>query len=290
MKIGFLGLGNMGEPIAANLITAGHQLTVWNRTASKAEPLVKQGAKLAKNISDAAANEVVFTMVADDAALRQILEGGLLDTMPKGAVHVSLSTISVSMAEELKRIHKDRQQLFVSAPVFGRPDAAAAKKLFIVAAGEAKALAIVRPMLAAIGQQVTELGTDPVQANVTKISGNFLIASALEAMGEAVALVRKYGVEPVQYMEFLTSTLFSAPIYKNYGMKIAKSEYEPTAFRAPLGLKDMRLAVAAGEAKTVPLPLASLVHSQMLTAIAHYGDDVDWSTIARLSSDHAGLK
>ena len=290
MKIGFLGLGNMGEPIAANLITAGHQLTVWNRTASKAEPLVKQGAKLAKNVAEAAGNEAVLTMVADDAALRQILDGGLLDALPKGAVHISLSTISVAMAEELKKLHGDRQQLLVSAPVFGRPDAAAAKKLWIVAAGEAKTLAKVRPVLEAIGQQVVEIGDDPVQANVTKISGNFLIAAALEAMGEAVALVRKYGVNPVQYMEFLTSTLFSAPIYKNYGMKIAKSEYEPTAFRARLGLKDMRLAVAAGESKTVPLPLASLVYGQMLTAIGHYGEDIDWSTIAKLAADHAGLK
>jgi 3-hydroxyisobutyrate dehydrogenase-like beta-hydroxyacid dehydrogenase len=290
VKIGFLGLGNMGEPIAANLITAGHQVTVWNRTASKAEPLVKQGAKLAKTVAEAGRNDVVLTMVADDQALRQILDGGLLEALPKGAVHISLSTISVAMAEELKKLHSDRQQLFVSAPVFGRPDAAASKKLWVVAAGASKTLAKVRPVLDAIGQQVVEIGDDPVQANVTKISGNFLIASALEAMGEAVALVRKYGVDPVKYMEFLTTTLFSAPIYKNYGMKIAKSEYEPTAFRAPLGLKDMRLAVAAGEAKTVPLPLASLVHDQMLTAIAHYGEDVDWSTIAKLSSDHAGLK
>lgn len=290
MKIGFLGLGNMGEPIAANLIKAGNQVTVWNRTAAKADPLVEQGAKLAKDIADAARSEVVCTMVADDNALRHILEGGLLDALPKDGVHISLSTISVAMAEELKKQHKSRHQLFVSAPVFGRPDAAAARKLWVVVAGEPATIAKVRPVLDAIGQQVTEIGDDPVQANVTKISGNFLIASALAAMGEAVALVSQYGLDPVKYMEFFTSTLFASPIYKNYGMKIARQEYEPVGFRAPLGLKDMRLTIAAGENKLLPLPVASLLHDQMLTAISHYGEDSDWSTIAKVASEHAGVK
>jgi 3-hydroxyisobutyrate dehydrogenase-like beta-hydroxyacid dehydrogenase len=290
VNIGFLGLGNMGEPIAANLIKAGHQVTVWNRTASKAEPLVKLGSKLAKDIGEAARNEVVCTMVAEDHALRQLLEHGLLAELPKGATHMSISTISAAMSEELKKLHGERQQHFVSSPVFGRPEAAAAKKLWVVVAGDKNAVAKVRPLLDAIGQQVVDLGEDPVQANVVKLTGNFLIASALEAMGEAVALVRRYGVDPVQYMEFLTTTLFAAPIYKNYGMKIAHGDYEPVAFKAPLGLKDMRLTIAAGEAKNMPLPMASLLHDQMLTAIAHHGEDVDWSIIAKVSSDHAGLK
>jgi 3-hydroxyisobutyrate dehydrogenase-like beta-hydroxyacid dehydrogenase len=290
VKIGFLGLGSMGEPIAANLIKAGHQVTVWNRTASKAGPLVKQGATLAKEVAEASRNEAVCTMVADDHALRQMLEGGLLAALPKGGVHISISTISVVLAEELKTLHSDRQQLYVSAPVFGRPEAAAAKKLWVVAAGDTAAIAKARPVLEAIGQQVVEIGEDPVQANIAKIGGNFLIASAMEAMGEALALVGRYGVDPVKYMEFLSSTLFAAPIYKNYGMKIARQEYEPVGFRAPLGLKDVRLAIAAGEAKTVPLPLASLLHDQMLTTIAHYGEEVDWSSIGRLAAEHAGIK
>jgi 3-hydroxyisobutyrate dehydrogenase-like beta-hydroxyacid dehydrogenase len=290
VNIGFLGLGNMGEPIAANLISAGHQVTVWNRTASKAEPLRKKGAKVAKDINAAAANEIVFTMVADDPALRGILAAGFAESLPKGALHISLSTISVAMAEDLKKLHHERGQLYVSAPVFGRPDAAEAKKLWIVAAGSSDALAKARPVLEAIGQQTVEIGSDPVQANVTKISGNFLIAAAMEAMGEAVALVGRYGVDPVRYMEFLTTTLFAAPIYKNYGGRIARQEYEPVGFRAPLGLKDMRLAIAAGEGKTIPLPLASLLHDQMLTTIAHYGEDVDWSAIARLAAEHGGIK
>ena len=290
MNIGFLGLGNMGEPMAANLIAAGHKVTVWNRTAQKAETLGKTGATIAKDVQQAAKNEVVCTMVADDRALLQVLDGGLLEALPKSAIHISHSTISVSMSDDLKRMHSERGQSFVSAPVFGRPEAAAAKKLWVIAAGDPAVVEKVRPVLDAVGQQVTFVGEDPVQANVTKISGNFLIASAMEAMGEAVALVRKYGVDPVQYMEFLTSTLFNAPIYKNYGMKIAKSEYEPVGFRAPLGLKDVKLAIAAGEGKTVPMPLASLLHDQVLTAIAHYGEDVDWSTIAKLAADHAGLK
>lgn len=290
MTIGFLGLGNMGEPIAANLIKAGQQVTVWNRTAAKAEPLVKQGAKLANGIREAAQNEVVCTMVADDHALQEILEGGLLDALPQGAIHVSLSTISVEMVEKLKKLHGERGQAYVSAPVFGRPEAAAAQKLFVVAAGKAPLIEKLRPVLNAIGQQVVFMGEDPVTANVTKISGNFLIASAMEALGEAVALVRKYGVDPVQYMEFLTSTLFTAPIYKTYGMKIAKQEYEPVGFRAPLGMKDARLAIMAGEAKRAPMPLASLVHDHLLTVVARYGEDVDWSTIARLAAENAGLK
>lgn len=290
MNIGFLGLGNMGEPIAANLLSAGHQVTVWNRTASKAKPLVDKGARLAENVAEAAAHEIVFTMVADDHALEQILQAGFAQSLPKDAVHVSLSTVSVDMAEKLKRVHKQHQQLFVSAPVFGRPEAAAAGKLWIVVAGERKALEKAQAALNAIGQGVFEIGQDPVQANVAKIAGNFLIASAIEAMGEAVALVRKYGMDPVKYMDFMTSTLFSAPVYKNYGMKIAKEEYEPVGFRAPLALKDMRLAIAAGEGKTAPLPLASLLRDHMLMTISHYGEDVDWSMIAKLAAEHAGLK
>ena len=290
MDIGFLGLGNMGEPIAASLVAAGHQVTVWNRTAAKAEPLVNKGAKLARNVGEASKHDVVLTMVADDHALEEILQNGLLDSLPSGGLHISLSTISVAMSERLKQVHSERKQLYVSAPVFGRPEAAAAKKLFVVAAGDKEARKKAKPVLEAIGQQTVELGEDPVQANVVKISGNFLIASAMEAMGEAVALVRKYGVDPVQYMEFLTSTLFAAPVYKNYGMKIANSEYEPVGFRAPLGLKDARLALAAGEGKGMALPFASVIRDQMLTTIAHYGPDVDWSMVAKLSADHAGLK
>jgi len=290
LKVGFLGLGNMGEPMAANLIAAGHQVTVWNRTAAKAEPLKKQGAKVATEIKDAVRNEVVCTMVADDPALRALLTGGLLDALPAGAVHISHSTVSVAMAEELKREHGKRGQAFISAPVFGRPEAAQAKKLFVVAAGDPALVEKVKPVLDAIGQGTTLIGDDPVQANVAKISGNFLIAAAMEAMGEAVALVGRYGVDPVQYMEFLTSILFAAPVYKNYGMKIAKQQYEPVGFKAPLGLKDAKLTIAAGEGKYVPLPLASLIHDQMITAISHFGVDVDWSVIAKLSAVHAGLK
>jgi len=291
VNIGFLGLGQMGEPLAANLVKAGHHLTVWNRTASKAAPLVKQGAKLANDIADAARNEIVCTMLADDSALQHILDDGLLDALPRNGIHLSFSSISVAMAEKLKKLHHDRGQHLVSAPVFGRPEAAAAAKLWVVVAGHPPVVAKIRPLLDAVsGNQVVDIGPDPVQANITKISGNFLIASALEAMGEAVALVRRYGVDPVQFIDFLTSTLFAAPVYKNYGAKIARNEYEPVGFRAPLGLKDMRQTIAAGEAKTIPLPMASLLHTQMLTAIAHYGVDADWSVIAKLAGDHGGTK
>lgn len=290
MDIGFLGLGNMGAPIAANLLRAGHQVTAWNRTPAKAEALRPQGAKVASDIADAARHEVVCTMVADDRALQDIVDGGLLDAMPKGAVHVSLSTISVAMAGEMHRRHAERGLAFLAAPVFGRPEAAVSHQLVIVAAGDAAAIETCGPLFAAIGRQTFPMGDDPVTAAVVKISGNFLIASVIESLGEALALVRCYGLDPQQYVDFLTSTLFTAPVYKGYGGVIAAEKYEPAGFRITLALKDVRLALAAGEAKGAPLPLASLVRDHILATISRHGDHVDWSAIAKLSAENAGLK
>ena len=291
MNLGFIGLGQMGAGIAANLITAGHEVTVYNRSIEKTEALVARGARAARVVADACRGEVVMTMLADDGTLEQIVfdDGGVLATLPKGAVHVSLSTISVALCERLAAAHAAAAQRFVAAPVFGRPQAAAAAQLYIVAAGAADALATCQPLFDAIGQRTFTLGDSPPAAALVKIGGNFLIASAIEAMGEAMALVAKAGVDRNRFVEILTSTLFNAPVYRGYGALIAAQQFEPAGFAAPLGLKDVRLALAAGESLRVPLPLASLLRDRLIELLARGGEKQDWSAIARLAAEDAGL-
>jgi 3-hydroxyisobutyrate dehydrogenase-like beta-hydroxyacid dehydrogenase len=290
MDVGFIGLGHMGAGIAANLLRAGHCVTVYNRTPAKAEALVAQGAKRASRIADACRDEAVITMLADDDAVADVVLGerGVVESLPAGALHVSSSTISISMSERLATAHAKAGQRFVTAPVFGRPDVAAAGRLFIAAAGEPAAVAAATPLFDAIGQKTFIVSETPKAANLVKLSGNFLIAAAIEALGEAIALVGKGGVERHQYVDMLTSTLFNAPIYKTYGALIAGGKFEPAGFSAPLGAKDIRLALAAGEELRVPLPLANLVHDRFLTLLAHGGDRLDWSAIGALAGKDAG--
>ena len=290
MKIGFIGLGQMGAAIAANLVKAGRDVTVYNRTASKAEPLVALGAKAAKTVGEAARGDVVMTMLADDHAVEEAVfgAGGILASLPKGALHISSSTISVALSDRLTEAHAKAGQRFVAAPVFGRPDAAAAKMLFVAAAGPADAIETAKPLLADIGQKIFVLGTKPSSANLVKLSGNFLIANVIEALGEAVALVTKGGVDRHAYIDFLTSTLFNAPVYKVYGNMIANQKFSPAGFAAPLGAKDVRLALAAAEDLRVPLPLASLLRDRFLRLFAEGGDQLDWSAISMLAAKDAG--
>ena len=294
MDIGFIGLGNMGSAMATNLIGAGHDVTVYNRSPAKADALVELGAKRADTIHDACRGEVVFTMLADDDAVWHAtfgdvdLAGGIIDALAAGAVHVSCSTISVSLAEQLAHSHADAGQLYVSAPVFGRPEAAAAAKLFVVAAGAPKAVEAVAPLLDVVGQRTFVVAEQPPAANLVKLSGNFLIASVIESLGEAMALVNKGGVDKHQYLEILTSTLFDAPVYKTYGGLIADEKFTPAGFAAPLGLKDVRLVLDASEALAVPLPIAGLLRDRFLALIAGGGADLDWSAIAMLSDRDAG--
>jgi len=293
MKVAFLGLGNMGEPMAQNLLKAGHELTVWNRTTSKADKLRSQGAKVAHSAAQAArAAEVAITMLADDHAVASAVEGadGLMQTLPKGAVHISSSTISVALSQRLANEHAQHGQEYITAPVFGRPDAAAAAKLFIVAAGKQDVVERCKPVLEPMGQRLFYIGEKPEMANVVKLSGNFLIASLIEALGEAIALNRKYGIDPHQYVELLTNSLFAAPIYKTYGSIIAHQRYSPPGFKLRLGLKDVKLAIAAAEAVDMPLPLASIVRDHTLAAIGRGMEDLDWSAIAKLAAENAGLK
>jgi 3-hydroxyisobutyrate dehydrogenase-like beta-hydroxyacid dehydrogenase len=258
MKIGFLGLGQMGGGMAANLVKAGHEVTVYNRSPGKAEALLAQGAKAAKTATEASGGDAVFTMVANDQALEALSfgESGIIAGLAKNAIHISASTISVSLAEKLTEAHEKAGQRFVSAPVFGRPDAAAAGKLFVVAAGPAATLADCAPLFEAIGQRTFTLGDKPATANLVKLSGNFMIASVIETLGEAMALVGKGGVDLHAYLDMLTSTLFAAPVYKTYGNLIAGNKFEPAGFAAPLGQKDIRLTLAAAENLNVPMPVA----------------------------------
>ncbi len=292
MKVGWIGLGNMGLPMARNLLKAGHDVVVYNRTRSRAESLQRDGAKVAGSPAEVAAAPIVVTMVADDSALEGLIfgPGKVLEVMARGAAHISMSTISVSLSKHLAEAHAKAGQAYVSAPVFGRPEAAAAAKLFIVAAGPGEAVRACQPLFDAMGQKTFVMGEDAPVANVIKLSGNFLIASTIESFGEAFALVRKYGVDPLLYLDFLTNSLFSAPVHKTYGTLIAEDKYQPVGFKVPLGLKDVKLVLAAAEAASVPMPVANLIHDRFVTLMAHGMRESDWATIARLSAENAGLE
>lgn len=292
MRIGLIGLGQMGTGIAANLLKAGHELTVYNRTRAKAEAFASEGAKVADHIADACRGDAVITMLSNDDAVESAVygEGGVLASLSKGAIHVSSSTISVALSKRLAEHHAERGQRYVAAPVFGRPEAAAAAKLFIVAAGSPEAVKTAMPVFDAIGQRTFTVSEDAPAANIIKLSGNFLIASVIESLGEAMALVGKAGIDKHQYLELLTSTLFGAPIYKTYGTLIADEKFSPPGFAAPLGLKDVRLTLAAGDDLRVPLPLASLLRDRYLTLLANGGDNLDWSAIGGLPAKDAGSK
>jgi 3-hydroxyisobutyrate dehydrogenase-like beta-hydroxyacid dehydrogenase len=290
MKVGFIGLGHMGSAIAANLVKAGHDVTVYNRSAGKADALVALGAAAAARIADACRGEVVMSMLADDTALTETVWGDdrLLATLPKGAIHVSMSTISVALSKRLTEAHASAGQRFVAAPVFGRPEAAAAAKLFIVPAGDAAAIGACQPLFDATGQKTIPMGSEPSAATLIKLSGNFLIAALIEALGEAIALVGKAGIDRQAYVDLLTSTMFPAPSYKIYGGLIAQGKFEPAAFAAPLGHKDVRLAMAAAETLRVPMPIASLLNDRFLRLLAQGGENLDWAAIGGLATEDAG--
>jgi 3-hydroxyisobutyrate dehydrogenase-like beta-hydroxyacid dehydrogenase len=291
MELGFIGLGHMGQPMARNLLKAGHRITVYNRTRSKAEALAVDGAEVADRPDQCCRGDAVITMLADDAAVERVVFGdaGILAALAPGKAHISMSTISVALSDRLTEAHTDAGQIYIAAPVFGRPDAAAAAKLFIIVAGRDGPIAHCRPLFDAMGQRFFTVAEKPSSANVVKLSGNFLIASMLESLGETVALVRKSGIDVMRYIDILTNTLFSAPVYRTYGSIIAGEAYEPAGFRLVLGLKDIRLALAAAEAEAVPMPIASLVRDHFIEGVAHGDGDADWSALARVAARNAGL-
>jgi 3-hydroxyisobutyrate dehydrogenase-like beta-hydroxyacid dehydrogenase len=291
MKVGFVGLGNMGSAMAGKLLEAGHEVVVYNRTRSKAAPLVDCGARAAARVAEACEGDAVMTMLAEDAAVEGLVfgEGGVLQSLGQRTIHVSMSTISVGLSERLAAVHAAADRRFIAAPVFGRPDAAAQGKLFIVVGGDPDVIDACVPLFEALGQKTVRIGEQPQAANLVKLSGNFLIASVIEALSEAMALVRKAGIDPHQYYNLLTSTLFKDPAFTIYGKLIADQKFEPPAFAAPLGEKDIRLTLAAAEGLRVPMPIASLVHDRLQTLIARGGEKLDWSAIGQLAANDAGL-
>ncbi|GAB2585429.1 NAD(P)-dependent oxidoreductase [Dyella jejuensis] len=290
MKVGFIGLGAMGSAMASNLVAAGHSVTVWNRSEAATEKLASLGAKVARTPDRAVQGDVLHSMLANDQAVREVfIDGGLLDAMDPGTVHVNHATISVALARQLAEEHARRNLGYVSAPVFGRPDVAAAGKLNILVAGVANAIEKARPLLEAMAAKLWPMGELPERANVVKLAGNFMIVTAIESMAEASVLARAYGVGTADFIELMTSTLFASPVYQGYGKSIADHRFTPPGFALPLGLKDVMLAQEAGHAERVPLPLAGVLRDSLLEALADGAEGMDLSALARVSVRRANL-
>jgi 3-hydroxyisobutyrate dehydrogenase-like beta-hydroxyacid dehydrogenase len=289
MRVAFLGLGAMGMPMAANIAKAGHDLVLWNRSHKTPTGFGDKTPPVAATPADAVRDvEVAVTMLADDHAVESVVQGGLLEALPAQAVHVSMSTIAITTARRLADAHAAEGRRYVAAPVFGRPDVAQAQKLWIAAAGDAQDLARVRPVLQAIGRGITEFGPIPWHANLAKLGGNLMLATMLETFGEAYALMRKADIEPTQFLD-VVKAVFQSPVYANYGAIAAERTHEPALFKASLGLKDLRLALAAADAFGVPVPAVELARDNLLAAIAHGGGDKDWSVLALEAQHRAGL-
>ncbi len=291
MKIGFIGLGQMGSEMAQNLLSAGHDVTVYNRSREKAEPF-KGRTQIAASPAEAAGTaDIVFTMLADDAAVNGVVFGehGIASALGKNAIHVSSSTISLALVRKLADEHARREQGFVSAPVFGRPEAAAAAKLIVVMAGEDRFVERCKPLADVLGRKTYVAGSQPWQANAVKLSGNFMLGSMLEAFGEAFALTGKAGIGRHAFLDIIVD-LFGSPVYKNYGTLIADRTFEPAGFEAKLGLKDVKLAIEAAEELRAPLPLASLVRDHFISALAHGQEKLDWSSVTLVNEREAALE
>lgn len=280
----------MGRGMALSLVKKGHDVVVYNRTRSKAEALVENGVTVADDVAHACQGEAVVTMLSNDDALKDVTFGdqGILATLKSGAMHISCSTISIDLSERLVAEHSRAGQRYIAAPVLGRPDRAAEGQLFVVAAGDDDSLIRAQPIFDAIGQRTKILGNEPSKANLAKLSINFLIATVFEALGEAIALVDRGGVDKHQFLDLLTSTLFGAPIYKTYGPLVAADEPPPVGFAAPLGFKDIRLALAASDKLRVPMPFASVLRDRFVELLATGGEDQDWSAVGRMAFRDAG--
>ncbi len=290
MKIAWLGLGNMGAPMAENVAHAGHELAVWNRTRGKAEALGRLGAAVADSPAAACEGaELVITMLADDHAVRATLLGSegaepAIDRIRRGATHVSMSTISPFLSKELAQEHGRRGQSYVAAPVFGRPDAAAKALLAVVAAGPRDVVDRCRPVFSLLARETSFVGEEPGRANVVKLAGNVLIASAIEALGEASRLVERWGLEPAEILHVINQSTFRSPVYEAYGKRIAEGAFEPAGFGLRLGLKDLGLALAAAQAVDMPLPAAERLRDAFVRADEQDLHDLDWSVVGRVEA------
>jgi 3-hydroxyisobutyrate dehydrogenase-like beta-hydroxyacid dehydrogenase len=282
----------MGLPMARNLARAGHTVVAWNRTPERAAPLAADGVEIVASVADAVRGaEVAITMLADDRALGSVVfpPQGVAGALAEDAVHLGMSTVGASLSRRLAGRHAARGQRYVAAPVFGRPDAAEAARLKIVAAGDAEGIERCRPLFAALGDRVFELGPDAPAANVVKLCGNFVLASMIRALGEAFALARKSGVEAAALEEVLSGTLLGSPAFPAYARQMVEGRWDPPGMRMRLGLKDVRLVLAAADAAEVPMPLASLLRDSLLSGVARGRGDLDWAALAALVAEDAGL-
>ncbi len=292
MKIGFVGVGKMGAGMARNLLRAGHELSVYNRSRDKAEALSSERARVAESPSDVSRDaEAVFTMLSDDQAVSDVVfgEGGIASGLKQGATHISSSTISVAFARRLEEEHSKKGQRYISAVVFGRPEAAEKKQLIVVAAGESATLERLKPLFEAVGRRSFVGGEEPWQANAIKLCGNFMISSMLESFGETFATMRKAEIDPHLFLEVINE-LFGSPVYKNYGQIVADRKYEPVGFALKLGLKDVRLAIEAATEFGVPMPFASVIRDHFVSAIANGQEKLDWSSVAEVAARNAGIE
>ncbi len=293
MKVGFIGMGRMGQGMARRVLDAGNDLVVYNRTPSKAEDLRAAGANVVDSIAAVTQDrDAVITMVTDDAAIEAIAlgEGGLITTLPDGGIHLAMGTHSVAMTRTIAASHSEANQVFVAAPVLGRPDRAAAGELGIMPAGPADAVARLQPLLEVMGRRIFPAGDQPEAAAAIKIAHNFVLGCAIEVMGEGMSLVRKYGVEPLVLHQVLTEGIFGCPAYQVYGDIIVNEAYDNVGFTTLIGLKDANLALAAAEAAQVPLPSVNVWRDRLLGAIAHGDGERDWGVVAREQARASGLE
>jgi 3-hydroxyisobutyrate dehydrogenase-like beta-hydroxyacid dehydrogenase len=292
VKVSFMGLGRMGSAIAGRVVDAGFDLTVWNRSPDKAAPFVERGARVASSVSDACSDrDVAMTMLADDRALHEVAlgPGGIVESLPKGAIHVVMGTHGVAGIAEVAAGHAAAGQTLVASPVLGRPDLAASGGLGIVAAGPAAAVDRVRPILGAIGRRTFDAGERPESATAIKLANNFALGCAIEVMAEAFALGRRYDVDPAVLYEVLTEGLFSAPAYKVYGQIIVDEDYDRVGFTTRLALKDIDLTLAAAGAAAVPLPSGGVLRDRLLASIAQGDAERDWAVLGREQARSSGL-
>lgn len=289
MRIGFIGLGQMGRGMASRLIDSGYQVSVWNRSRAVAEMFRSRNAVVAERPEDLLDADVVITMLADDAAVDAVwIASGMVELMSASSIHLNMASVSLRMGRRLAELHRAAEASYVSAPVFGRPAAAATGQLDIVAAGEEKAVARCVPLFEALGRRWFKVGAEPHCANIVKIARNFLLGSIIESLGEAFALVGKSGVDPTTFLDIITSTSMNAPAYKNYGRLILDKPTSAT-FTLKLGMKDVELALQAGEDTAVPLPLAALLSAQHQAAIARGYGDREWASLGNYIAECAGL-
>lgn len=289
-KIAFLGLGNLGTPIAESLISSGFDVTVWNRTASKAQPLAELGASIAENAIDAITpGALVFSVLADDAVMKEVFTSELVGKIGKNGVHISMSTISPDTSRQLSKVHDEYEATYIAAPIFARPEAVRAGIGNICLSGNAEAKERIKPVLQTFVKGIFDFGDDPGAANVIKLAGNFMIAASLEMMSEAFTMAEKNGISRLSIYEMLTQTLFAAPIFQNYGKIVAQHGYETVAFGLPLGLKDVNLTLQTASKVQVPMPMADLVRNRLISAIGKGRSHLDWSALAMGVSDDAGL-